>query len=84
MQGGDILSVLHKTNDDDDEHGPVKEVDCNTWKDETKPEGIHDDPAAVDTEKVMLLVFLCYFINTGKPGNETTIPRCTLPLTRMD
>ena len=57
MHGGDILSVLHKTDNDDDEHGPVKEVDGNKWKDETKPEGVHYDPAAVDAEKVVLLVF---------------------------
>ena len=47
----DILSVLQETNNDDDEYGSVEEVNCNKWEDETKPEGVHDDPAAVKSEK---------------------------------
>ena len=36
---------------DDDKHDPVEEVDYNKRDNETKPERIHDNPAAVDSEK---------------------------------
>ena len=67
VQGGDIFSVLHKTDNDDDEHGPVKEVDYDKWEDETKPEGIHDYPAAMNRKKDImqeLMLACCLFVYT--------------------